>query len=153
MKTPPSPVVLIGPDGRITDMNDVARSVFGDCVGRRCAEIMGQCDRGYTGCGENPEQWAPTDGFGPRGVCRRLQSHAIVELAAASTGGDHLEHLTPREAEVLRLVSEGLTNQRIARRLGIQFSTVRTHVEHARQKLGCTTRAEAVARALHLGWL
>jgi len=58
-----------------------------------------------------------------------------------------------REAEVLRLVSEGLTNQRIARRLGIQFSTVRTHVEHARQKLGCTTRAEAVARALHLGWL
>ena len=54
--------------------------------------------------------------------------------------------LTPREREVLDLVAQGLTTPRIANELGIRPSTVRTHVEHAREKLGARTRAEAVAR-------
>ena len=61
--------------------------------------------------------------------------------------------LTAREREVLKLVADGLTTQKIARRLQIQPATVRTHVEHAREKLDARTRAEAVARALAIGVL
>ena len=59
--------------------------------------------------------------------------------------------LTPREREVLEQVALGHTTDRIARRLGIRPATVRTHVEHARDKLGCATRAEAVLKAFKGG--
>jgi DNA-binding CsgD family transcriptional regulator len=56
--------------------------------------------------------------------------------------------LTPREYEVLLLVSEGRTNTEVARILWLSPSTVRTHLEHAFEKLGVHTRAGAVARLL-----
>jgi DNA-binding CsgD family transcriptional regulator len=63
------------------------------------------------------------------------------------------EALTSREREILNLVAGGLTSPRIATHLGISVPTVRTHVAHIRTKLGAHTRAEAVARAVSLGWL
>ncbi len=56
--------------------------------------------------------------------------------------------LTPREAEVLRCVGEGLTNKLIARRLDISLHTVKFHIESLLRKLGATTRAQALAKAL-----
>jgi LuxR family maltose regulon positive regulatory protein len=60
--------------------------------------------------------------------------------------------LTPRELEVLRLVSEGLTDGEIAARLVLSKHTVHRHVQKTYAKLGCSSRASAVAKAnrLHL---
>jgi DNA-binding CsgD family transcriptional regulator len=55
--------------------------------------------------------------------------------------------LTPAELEVVRLVSEGLQNDAIARRLFIAPGTVKVHLTHIFTKLGITTRAELAAQA------
>jgi DNA-binding NarL/FixJ family response regulator len=53
--------------------------------------------------------------------------------------------LTPREAEVLGMLAEGLANKNIAARLGISEHTVKTHVASILTKLDAFSRAEAVA--------
>jgi DNA-binding CsgD family transcriptional regulator len=55
--------------------------------------------------------------------------------------------LTGREADVMKLVAEGLTNREVARRLVISNATVRTHLENIFEKFGVHTRTAAVARA------
>ncbi len=59
--------------------------------------------------------------------------------------------LTEREQDVLRLLAEGLGNDGIGRRLGISGETVRTHVQKACERLGASTRTQAVATALRGG--
>lgn len=54
---------------------------------------------------------------------------------------------TDREIEVLRAISQGLTNKEAARLLGISPRTVGAHIESAFRKLGCTTRAQASLKA------
>jgi len=61
------------------------------------------------------------------------------------------EPLTGRELEVLRLLAEGRSNQRIARDLVVALDTVKKHVTHVLGKLGAVNRTEAVARARQLG--
>lgn len=56
--------------------------------------------------------------------------------------------LTPREAQVLDAIADGLTNKAIARRLGISLHTVKFHVESVFRKLDARTRTEAVTKAL-----
>jgi len=51
--------------------------------------------------------------------------------------------LTPREADVLRLLGEGYANKSIARELGISERTTRTHVSRILAKLGLTSRTQA----------
>jgi DNA-binding CsgD family transcriptional regulator len=55
--------------------------------------------------------------------------------------------LTNREAEVVELVAQGLTNKEIASRLFVSPTTVRTHLENVFAKLDVHTRTAAVARA------
>ncbi len=62
-----------------------------------------------------------------------------------------VEALTPREAEVLQLLAEGLPNKAIARRLDISDHTVKFHVNAIMTKLGAQSRTEAVVRATRLG--
>jgi len=59
--------------------------------------------------------------------------------------------LTEREAEVLRLVAQGLSNQDIARKLNISDPTVRTHVSNILSKLHLATRIQAALYALREG--
>lgn len=54
--------------------------------------------------------------------------------------------LSPREAEVVQLVGEGLSNKEIALRLGINPETVETHLKRARGKLGATDRRDAARK-------
>jgi DNA-binding NarL/FixJ family response regulator len=59
--------------------------------------------------------------------------------------------LTTREAEVLRLLADGLTNREIAARLFISEKTVSAHLSHIFGKLDVHTRVEAAGRARTLG--
>ncbi len=63
------------------------------------------------------------------------------------------ESLTTRELEVLQLMARGLTNRQIARRLQISEHTVKFHAAAILGKINARSRAEAVARAIGLGWI
>jgi len=62
-----------------------------------------------------------------------------------------LQSLTPREREVLRLVATGEATRSIAIRLGISYTTVRTHIRSLGRKLGVHSKIEAIAKARELG--
>jgi DNA-binding NarL/FixJ family response regulator len=58
---------------------------------------------------------------------------------------------TRREAQVIRLIADGLDTAEIADTLQVSPNTVRSHVRNAMSKLGARTRAQLVARALGIG--
>jgi two-component system, NarL family, response regulator YdfI len=62
-----------------------------------------------------------------------------------------LEPLTERELQVLELLSDGLSNKAIARRLAISDHTVKFHLASVFSKLDAKTRAEALARGVRFG--
>ncbi|MEU6860311.1 response regulator transcription factor [Glycomyces sp. NPDC046736] len=61
--------------------------------------------------------------------------------------------LTPREAEVLRLIAQGLSNRDIATRLYLGLETVKTHVRSILTKLNAGNRTEAVIMAYESGFI
>ena len=80
------------------------------------------------------------------------QADAVPPPRRAATAQPGLaEPLTDRELEVLRLIAEGKSNQRIAHDLVVALDTVKKHVTHVLAKLGAANRTEAAARARQLG--
>ena len=74
-----------------------------------------------------------------------------VRLAISEGNNNHgrrTRTLSPREREVLSMLARGLTGEQIAERLVLSPETVRTHIRNAREKLGASTRVEAVTMAL-----
>ena len=63
------------------------------------------------------------------------------------------EPLSPREDEVLHLITDQLSNQEIAETLFISVNTVKTHIRRLYSKLSAGSRLEAVTRARELGLL
>jgi DNA-binding NarL/FixJ family response regulator len=72
-------------------------------------------------------------------------------LARVALGASDKPSLTPREAEVLAHVADGLSHDEIGKQLSISPETVRTHVRKACERLNARTRTHAVATALRLG--
>jgi DNA-binding CsgD family transcriptional regulator len=61
--------------------------------------------------------------------------------------------LTERELEILRKVSDGMTNAAIGEALGISPQTVKNHVTSILRKLAVNDRTQAVVTAFRRGWL
>jgi DNA-binding CsgD family transcriptional regulator len=73
------------------------------------------------------------------------------EAAEAVSALTDTPGLTAREADVLRLMAQGLGNKSIARALAISSHTAKYHVASVLAKLGAHSRAEAVSRGIRRG--
>ena len=85
-----------------------------------------------------------------------LTERVLRGLSRQPTGFDSAEApdpLTPREADVLRLLAAGYSNREIAAALGTAEGTVKNHTSNILSKLGVRDRTRAVLRAVELGWL
>jgi DNA-binding NarL/FixJ family response regulator len=60
------------------------------------------------------------------------------------------ESLTPRELEVLQLMAQGMASRQIAKKLGISYTTVRSHIRSIDAKLGAHSKLESVVTARDL---
>jgi DNA-binding NarL/FixJ family response regulator len=72
--------------------------------------------------------------------------------APSATGSREIDDLTPREAEVLRLIAAGQSNREIARSLFLSEATVKTHVNRIFAKTGSRDRAQAIRYAYTHGY-
>ena len=90
----------------------------------------------------------------------RIMSGEIVILAGdfeTSVGGagdwpGREAGLSPREAEVLALITQGLSNQEIADRAYLSINSVKTYIRSAYRKIGVTKRTQAVIWAIDNGF-
>jgi DNA-binding NarL/FixJ family response regulator len=64
-----------------------------------------------------------------------------------------LSPLSPREMEILELVTQGMSNRQIAYNLGISHQTVKNHMTSILGKLGVADRTQAAVYALRHGWV
>jgi DNA-binding NarL/FixJ family response regulator len=80
-------------------------------------------------------------------VIRQLRAGPAPTKAPSALPDD----LTAREAEVLRLIAQGLNNREIAERLVVSEATVKTHINNIFSKIGVRDRAQAVVYAMRHG--
>jgi len=87
-------------------------------------------------------------------IGRAVQAAAAPERpgAAAAAGEGPDDELTPREAEVLRLIASGQSNREIARTLFVSEATVKTHVNRIFAKTASRDRAQAIRYAYTHGY-
>ncbi|GHH37369.1 DNA-binding response regulator [Streptomyces candidus] len=85
------------------------------------------------------------------GVQRRLLEQVTAPAPEAPAPGELPDGLTPREAEVLVLIAEGLPNAEISQALRIGPATVKTHINNLFAKTGVRDRAQAVRYAYRQG--
>jgi two-component system, NarL family, response regulator LiaR len=81
----------------------------------------------------------------------QLAPQAAARLMQEISSPERPETLTERENEVLRLLSQGLSNKEIAQHLALGEKTIKTHVSHILGKLGVQSRTQAALAAMRLG--
>jgi DNA-binding NarL/FixJ family response regulator len=85
------------------------------------------------------------------------EQHVSVDFElGGSEPGDwpgRAQGLTRREAEVIALITQGLSNAQIADRASLSINSVKTYIRQSYQKMGVGTRAQAVLWGVHNGFL
>jgi len=79
------------------------------------------------------------------------KTYLAPSAAAKLAEGVTRVQLTPREMATLRLIADGRANKEIAKELSISERTVKTHLGHLFEKLGVTSRTEAIKIATRRG--
>ena len=129
---------------------------------RLSRESSGSSEEGTGGeSGERSGRASPgVNGTTPEEVPREVGESLASSPVATGPGGsrqsrgtEQMESLTPREIEVLRLLSQGQTNPQIAQNLLVSRGTVKIHVQHIISKLGVSDRTQAAVRAIEAGLL
>lgn len=155
---PSTAVLLVDAKGVIIRSNKAANALFGSCVGLPCLPTVRPKDNDqhivcHTACPRGDRSrdscWNEVHTHNKVATlrCTSMGDVVVVTVDRLADEPNHFQRLTPREREVLGLVAQGLTAGDIAIELGIERSTVRTHVEHCRLKLGARSQAEAVTKA------
>jgi DNA-binding NarL/FixJ family response regulator len=86
-------------------------------------------------------------------VTKRFIAHFARAVRPAPATPKELALLTSRELDVLRLLTEGLSNAEIAERLVVEETTVKTHVSRILMKLALRDRLQAVILAYETGFV
>jgi len=161
-------IVAAREDGTVVAQNAPARRLMAKGVGRPCWEVVGglpkadglPCAHGCVrdliraGVEDTRHTRVTLGGEHYRLTCVPINDHAVCILnAGTSSPPEPWQILTNREQQVLRLLADGETSPSMALGLGVGESTVRTHVERMRDKLGVNTRAGLVALGFRLGFL
>jgi DNA-binding NarL/FixJ family response regulator len=95
-------------------------------------------------------------------ISMSVDSQELVEAVVAAAAGRDLPDpddrlgrdagLTPREVEVLGLITQGMSNLEIAEQLFLSINSVKTYIRSAYAKIGATSRSRAVAWCLQHGF-
>jgi two-component system, NarL family, response regulator LiaR len=120
---------------------------------RLARESRGESSEGGSGrTSREPPEEAPQEADEPlttHPVATRTGAHQAGSGGSAqSRGAAQIESLTPREVEVLKLLSQGQTNPEIAQNLLFSVSTVKAQVRSILSKLGVSDRTQAAVRAI-----
>ena len=167
----PVPSYVLDTDGVVRWINPAAERLLGDVRGRHFTSIVGPEDRararelfarkvlGTTAATETSGVFVSTDGTRVAlevSAVPLMGGERVVGVFGLLTGPLDEEaastppaHLTPRQAEVLRLLEQGRSTKQIAQELHLSTETVRNHVRHLLRALGVNSRLEAVAAARH----
>jgi PAS domain S-box-containing protein len=165
------PAYVIDSSGRIRWLNDAAKEIVGDAVGRLFTSVIDPEDvrrarsrflENMRGHPRKHRDWAidllTTDGEERRveisSVPLRARHRAIGMFGLALPRRETRERpskldgrLTARQHEILEHVANGESTDQIASELHLSRETVRNHIRHILQRLGTSSRLEAVAVA------
>lgn len=157
----PSVLLVTQADGTVVRVNLAAKGLLGEPAGATCDALVcarsGESGICTVGCASTFTEGEQRDhglvtvrGGAGHLVCNEVAGARVITLTPVETNPG-TPTLTEREREVLVLIARGFRSLSIGRRLGVATCTVRTHVEHIREKLHVRTRGQAVARGLALG--
>ena len=160
------PSYILDTDGVIRWINPAAERLLGNVRGRHFTSVVGPEDRararelfarkvlGATAATEASGVFVSPDGTRVTldvSAVSLTGGEQVVGVFGLLTGEPHEDartppaHLTPRQAEVLRLLERGRSTKQIAQELHLSTETVKNHVRHLLRALGVNTRLEAVA--------
>jgi PAS domain S-box-containing protein len=163
----PVPSYVLDTNGVVRWINPAAEQLLGKVRGRHFAEVVGPEDRTRARELFARKVFGAVSATETTGVLVSTEGDRIaVEISAVPlVGGDRVvgvfglltgreeepnaapAHLTPRQAEVLRLLEQGRSTKQIAQELHLSYDTVKNHVRHLLRALGVHSRLEAVAVA------
>ena len=162
----PVPSYVLDTDGVVRWINPAAKRLLGDVRGRHFTSVVGAEDRararelfarkvlGMTAATEATGVFVSSDGSRVAlevSAVPLIGGERVVGVFGLLTGpldeepSEPPAHLTPRQAEVLRLLEQGRSTKQIAQELHLSTETVKNHVRHLMRALGVNTRLEAVA--------
>jgi PAS domain S-box-containing protein len=163
----PVPSYVLDTEGVVRWINPAAERLLGDVRGRHFTSVVGPEDRarakelfarkvlGTTAATETSGVFVSTDGTRVAlevSAVPLMGGERVVGVFGLLTGpleeaSTPPAHLTPRQAEVLRLLEQGRSTKQIAQELHLSTETVKNHVRHLLRALGVNSRLEAVAAA------